>query len=593
MNTILLVSAVMVPLLAAFGGLFAFARPHVARLLPFLPLPALLAAIVVPEATRVSSSWLLFSGNWSLDTTRATLLTAMSLVWCIGGWHALTSAETRDRLPSLVLPWTAALAGNMWAAVAHDIGGFYSGFAVMSFAAYALIVHRDTAGARTAGRVYLVFTVLGEMAILCGLLIASHDGAGDSLEGVAAAISTGQDPELISALLLTGFGVKCALLGVHFWLPAVYTNAPSPVRVVLGGAMINAGVLGWLATLPIGSSVATPLALPLVIAGLVAALGAALLGVMKTRAATVLAYSSISQMGLISVLLGVALSAFGARTELLAAITVFAAHHGITKGALFVSIDAIESQSRHWPLFVLPALALTGAPLTSGALSKLMMKHAVYDVGWSWLSPWLSVAAIGTTVLMARALWCAVHHHTITHTGTYAVDDTTSSSRGPSRHPMLAITSTLLVAAAVLWLPRDATGSIGASGSDALALLWPIVAGVGVSALLWQRDVGLREARSNNHVAMATARDTDTAATVTQDVPPSLSAAMRYARLASGAVAHAASAVLETSRAIALGAVAHVESFADPERSEAWLRRHASFSFALLLLLLLVALIVR
>lgn len=564
MNTLLLVSSVAVPLIAALASLFATVRSHVARLLPFVPLPALLAAIVVPHTTRVTSSWLLFSGNWSLDSTRATLLAAMSLVWCVGGWHALTSPDTRDRLPSLVLPWTVALTGNMWAAVAHDIGGFYSGFALMSFAAYGLIVHRDTSDARAAGRLYLVFTVLGEMAILCGLLLASHEGAGDSLEGVERAIETGAHPEIISVLLLAGFGVKCALLGVHFWLPAVYTNAPSPVRVVLGGAMINAGVLGWLATLPIGSSVATPLAMPLVIAGLVAALGAALFGVMKTRAATVLAYSSISQMGLITVLLGVALAAFGARTELLAALTVFAAHHGITKAALFVSVDAIESRPSRWPLFVLPALALTGAPLTSGALSKLMMKHAAYDVGWSWLSPWLSVAAIGTTVLMARALWCAVQQT--------PVERAVSSTRQPATDTLfVAALSILLVAIAVLWLPKDATGAIGASGSDAWALLWPILAGIVVSALLWRRG-----ARPLSH-----------------GVPKRLGASSRYVLQAGDAVAHTANTVLETSRDLALAAAAHASSLADPERSEAWLRRHASFSFVLLLLLMLVALAVR
>ncbi len=581
MNKLLLASAVVVPLLAALGALFASARPHVARLLPFLPLPALLAAIVVPSATRVTSSWLIFSGNWSLDTTRSTLLAAMSLVWCVGGWHALTSADTRDRLPSLALPWAAALTGNMWAAVAHDIGGFYGGFALMSFAAYGLIVHRDTADARAAGRLYLVFTVLGEMAILCGLLLASHEGAGDSLEGVKSAISTGAHPELIAALLLVGFGVKCALLGVHFWLPTVYTNAPAPVRVVLGGAMINAGVLGWLATLPIGSSVATSLALPLVIVGLVGALGAALFGVMQARASTVLAYSSISQMGFITVLLGVALAAFGARDELLAAITVFAAHHGLTKSALFVSIDAIESQAKRWPFFAVPALALTGAPLTSGALSKLMMKHAVYDVGWTWLSPWLSVAAIGTTVLMARALWCAMYRS--------PASDVVVISRAT---PLVAAASALLVAAAVVWLPKDATGSIGAGGSDALTLLWPIVAGVSVSALLWRRGAGSRETGDTLAVAKGNAAS-NTVTTVSHGVLPTMFAATRYALRAADAVACTASAALEKSRALALAAVTYASALADPERSEAWLRRHASFSFVLLILVLLIALAVR
>jgi hydrogenase-4 component B len=566
MTQLLLVSAVLVPLLAALGALFAPARPLVSRLLPILPLPALLAASVLPATTEVSFGWLVFSSAWSLDATRSTLLAATSLVWCIGGGYALVSAETRDRMGSLVLPWTAALTGNMWVAVAQDVGGFYSGFALMSFAAYGLLVQRDTPStspARAAGRRYLAFTVLGEMAILCGLWLASYEWAGSNLADVSRTIENSARPELISALLLAGFGVKCAMLGLHFWLPTVYTNASAPVRVVLGGAMINAGVLGWLATLPIGSGAAAALALPLVFLGLVAAFGAALVGVLQSRTATVLAYSSISQMGLITALVGVALAAVGLRAELVGAVAVFAAHHGLTKGALFLNADVVESAPKRWVLFAVPALALAGAPFTSGALAKLMTKEAVYAVGWDWLTPWLTFAAVGTTVLMARALWCAMRAPRSGHD---------ASTRGTLSAAAL---STLLVVVTVLWLPRGATGSIGAATDEAISLLWPIGAGVLVSGWLWRR----RKPGASTDAMDETVANVQAPA---RDWP--------RARL-SDTVGDAASAALEASRAFALTALSRVLRLAHPERSDVWLRRHASIAFVVLMLALFAALL--
>jgi len=405
--------------------------------------------------------------------------------------------------------------------------------------------------------------VLGEMAIICGLWLASYEWAGNTLADVSHTIANSARPELITALLLAGFGVKCAMLGLHFWLPAVYTNAAAPVRVVLGGAMINAGVLGWLATLPIGSGVAASLATPLVIVGLVAAFGAAIVGVLQSRAATVLAYSSISQMGLITALVGVALAAVGLRAEMIAAVAVFAAHHGLTKGALFIGADVVESAPRRWALFAVPALALAGAPFTSGALSKLMTKQAVYAVGLDWLTPWLTFAAVGTTVLMARALWCARRAQQSGHE---------ESTRGPLS---VASLSTLLVVLAVLWLPRGPTGSVGVTTDEAISLLWPIVAGVIVSGWLWRR----REPSSSTGAVEAKVADSR-----------GLEIAWPLSRVAD-TVGDAASAALVASRAVALTTLSRVSSLANPERSEVWLRRHASISVVLLLLALFAALL--
>lgn len=460
---------VAVPALLAAGALVpAWRRPLVCAL-PFAPLPALFAAVVVPDDTVLALPWLLLGGTWSLDAVRRLLLAQMALVWTLGALVAPRHTVTAPRLPPLALPWLVALTGTLWVTLAQDIAGFYSGFALLSFGAYPLVVARDGADAAGAGRRYLAYTIGAEMALLVGLVGASARGAGQSLAGVAPALAT--SPESVGVLLLlallVGFGVKSALLGVHGWLPTTYTVAPAPVRVVLGGALINAGVLGWLVTLPLGTAANPEVGRALVVLGLLAAIGGALRGTLLNRVPTMLGWSSVSQMGLVTLLLGVGLATD--RPETAVVVALYAAHHGLAKGALFAG------SARHWPLpvrarwlLLVPMLALAGAPLTSGAVAKLGLKQLLGEVGWSALVPWTSVAAIGTTLLLTRVLWQVIAD------GRAA--ESTTRDAWDWRWPLI----TLAAVSAVWWWPITTVRDPGVHSVP--ALLCPIVAGVLASA---------------------------------------------------------------------------------------------------------------
>jgi len=439
-----------------------------ALMLPIAPLPALAAAMLVAPGTGVEVPWLMLGGTWALDDTRRPLLAAMALMWCVGGWLVLESPTIRARLQRVAWPWLFTLTGNMWLAVATDIGGFYSGFAMMSFGAYTLIVWRDDGPTRAAGAQYLAYTVLGEMALLGGLLAASISGAGNRLADVPSAVAASPHSLWITLALLAGFGVKAALFGLHGWLRMTYAVAPAAVRVVLGGAMINAGVLGWLLSLPIGLITLEPLGSWLARLGLAAALYGAARGMMHGHAPVVLGWSSVSQMGLITMLVGVALSS--GEPSFAAVIALYAAHHGLAKGALFAGSDellSVRAAHRRWLL--LPALALAGAPFTSGAAAKLAMKAELGAAGISWPLPWLTAAAIGTTLLMVRVLWC-----------------TERMTGDGSRWPVAWLLALGATATGVWWLPLASAPETGAG--SAFALAWPIVAGVVIGAIGWSRS---------------------------------------------------------------------------------------------------------
>lgn len=437
------------------------------------PLPALLLALFAPDFT-LQIPWILFGVEWQLNTLSRPLLSMTASLWILAGlfaYHYLAADQSRQ---SFTIFWLLTLLGNLVLIVAQDIASFYTGFAIMTFAGYGLVVHSASAEARHAGRVYLSMAVLGEMLILAGLLMAIPGVDEPLLRELPVAISENSNALLISVLLLAGFGVKAGLPGLHLWLPLAHPVAPTPASAVLSGAMIKAGLLAWLQVLPAGEEAATVFYSPgfawfVIGLGFIAAFGAAAVGVLQHKTKTVLAYSSISQMGLMTILLGIGLLEPASWPVLLAAILVYMVHHGLTKGALFLSVGLAQYPAR-WPralvmlIALLPALALIGAPLSSGAGAKLLMKDSLYELSSiAFLLPFISLAAVATGLLMFRFLWLLWH--------------TQAESKDLPSIRWAVVLSLFSVLFAFWWLPLPAAVPFleGMALSALFDALWPLL----------------------------------------------------------------------------------------------------------------------
>jgi multicomponent Na+:H+ antiporter subunit D len=164
--------------------------------------------------------------------------------------------------------------------------------------------------------------------------------------------------------------------------------------------MIKAGLLGWLRFLPLGEAALPAVGGLLTVLGLIGAFYAALVGFTQREAKTVLAYSSVSQMGLVTLAVGLALVSPPLWPAASIVTLAFAMHHGLVKGALFLGIG-VGSPSVVLVGLSLAALAMIGLPLTGGALVKSLLKEVV---GGGWLELLVSLSATGTTLLMLRVL---------------------------------------------------------------------------------------------------------------------------------------------------------------------------------------------
>ena len=382
-------------------------------LAPVAALPAFLLAVFARPGDIVEVPLLLGTRFGLTETTQLFLLFSAGL-WLFAGLYARAYLEEDPASGRFFGFFLATMGGNLGLIVARDVVSFYLFFILMSFAAYGIIVHDRTPHAFRAGRVYLIFVVVGETFLLPAMILISAATRTYRLEEVPAAIADSPLQGLIIFLVLAGFGTKVGVLLLHFSLPLAYPASPPPAGAALGGPMIKAGLLGWLIFLPGGEAGTTFWGTVIVVFGVAAAFYGVVVGLTQQKPGTILAYSSISQMGWISAALGVGLLSPNAWPVALTAILVYAAHHALAKSSLFLGLGvarrAQSTRARRLALsgLLVGALALAGAPLTSGAVTKYLLKEATDTTPGFWplaLETLLQIGAIGTTLLMARFLF--------------------------------------------------------------------------------------------------------------------------------------------------------------------------------------------
>ena len=401
MSKLLLALIPLSPMLAALG-LLSSGRLFWHKAAPWTLLPALLSVFVLAPGTEVEFSWLLLGTHFGLDGTTRVFLAFTAVLWSVSSFYALSYLKSDPQRRRFLIYFCLSMAGNLGLIVARDAASFYLFFALMSFAAYGLVVHDGHERAQRAGRIYLTLVVIGEVALFTAFAFMVSQADGSSLAALADITLS----PLVLALLALGFGIKMGALPLHFWLPLAHSAAPTPASAVLSGAMIKAGLLGWLYFLPLGDTALPDWGMAFIAIGIGSAFYGIISGIAQTHPKTVLAYSSVSQMGMITVLIGIGLTRPDAWPALSAAVVVYAAHHALVKGLLFLSVGVSANgryRSKVMAGTIAAALALAGAPLTSGFAAKLAMKDALYDN--PTLALVLTIAAIGTMLLMTRFIY--------------------------------------------------------------------------------------------------------------------------------------------------------------------------------------------
>jgi formate hydrogenlyase subunit 3/multisubunit Na+/H+ antiporter MnhD subunit len=472
----LLSAGVLWPVLNACLFAFPATAPMALRVAPWAALPALASGLLSGQG-ELSIPFLLLGSKLGLDATGRAFLASTALVWLLAGVFARGYFRQPDRLSSFYVFFLLTMAGNLVLVVSLDGLSFYLGFTLMSFASYGLVIFDRGAPALRAGRVYIVLVVAGEMMMLAALLLAAQNAESTSFPAIRAALGDGKTGHLVILLALGGFGIKAGLLGLHVWMPLAYTAAPIPASAVLSGAMINAGLLGWIRLLPLGEQAIPGGASFFLVLGLATAFYGVAIGLLQGNPKTVLAYSSMGQMGIMTAAIGVGMLAPSAWALILPAVVFYAVHHGLSKGALFLGLGFAGNNDRMrwqwaWIALWLPALSLAGAPFTSGMLAKSLLKtqfHQAPEPWDAWLDVLIPATSLGTALLMARLLYLV---------RSVAVAERISSARAMVWPWSLALVS---VALSPFWfLPQIPP----VPAKTIVDSLWPVLASAAIAMLV-------------------------------------------------------------------------------------------------------------
>ena len=395
-----IMAMILLPLVMALL-LWTPLRPLIVRALGLAPAPGLL---LLPAAWDGSYSSFALQGGWTyvLDQPGALMLAASTLLWIIGGFAASRWLSGRADQARFALWWLLTLSGSLGVFVAGDLVSFYALYALASLPAYGLIAFSDSTEDKRAGRITVAAALIGEGLILAAfvLLVASAPGQGLAIAAVMNALPQSPHADIVIALVVIGFGLKIGLVPLHGWMPLSYVAGPLAATAVLSGATSKAGIIGLIRFLP--HDEAMPMAGGLILAaGLFSAFYGALLGLTQSNPRSVLAYSSVSQLGQMAAVLGAGLAAGapGAGTI----VAFYAVYHVLVKGGLFLMLGAKGQRIASWQLGLagFMALGFAGLPLTGGALGKLAFKDMT---GGGATGVLFSLAAIGSTVLMMHFL---------------------------------------------------------------------------------------------------------------------------------------------------------------------------------------------
>jgi multicomponent Na+:H+ antiporter subunit D len=479
---------VVLPLLGAV--LCAFFRRGIyawgVALIVSLAMPLISAGLLIQVLDSGPISYAM--GGWPppigieyrVDVFNAFLLLLVSLIGAVIMPYAKRSVEKEipaDRQAWFYAIYLLCLCGLLGMAITGDAFNVFVFMEVSSLAAYTMIAMGRDRRALIAAYQYLVMGTIGATfyVIGVGLLysmtgtlnmadIASRLGGIENSRAVLAAL----------AFLTVGISLKLALFPLHVWLPNAYAYAPSMATVFLAATATKVAVyllLRYFFTVFGASVIFTnlPVSQIFLILSLAAMFGASLVAVFQDDVKRMLAYSSVGQIGYIT--LGIAIAN---QTGLTGGI-VHLFNHALMKGALFMAIGAVFYQigsvklddlagiGKRMPItmgaFLIAGLSIIGVPGTVGFVSKWYLVLGAFEQGWWWLAFLIVASSLISVVYIGRIVEVVWFR------------PVSVAAKRATEPPLSMLLPTLLLVAATIYFGFDTSATAGIAGRAAEWLL--------------------------------------------------------------------------------------------------------------------------
>lgn len=328
------------------------------------------------------------------------------------------------------------VAGMMLVLLADDAFFFMIAWELMSVASYFLVTFQhEQSSNRRAAFIYLLMAEVGALAIIMGFGVLASFADGLTFDAFRDAGLSPAWASIAFVLALLGFGMKAGLVPLHVWLPEAHPVAPSHISALMSGVMLKVAVYGLIRfCFDLLGDVRWEWGVVLLILGTISAVGGILYAMMQPNLKRLLAYSSVENIGIIFMVLGLSMIFMANGHPQLAALGLLAAlfhafNHALFKNLLFLcagilqhqvhdlNIDSMGGLIKRLPhtsfLFLIGCMSISSLPVFNGFVSEWLAFQTALQVDaldngvLRSLIP-VSAAALALTAALAAACFVKV-----------------------------------------------------------------------------------------------------------------------------------------------------------------------------------------
>jgi len=293
--------------------------------------------------------------------------------------------------------------GMILVVLADDALMFMVAWELMSLSSYFLVAfHHDQAANRSAAFIYLLMAHIAALAILlCFSVLAAF--AGDFTFGAMRQVDvSGAWATLAIILALFGFGSKAGLMPLHVWLPEAHSVAPSHISALMSGVMLKVAVYGFVRVcFDLVGQLQWQWGVLILALGCLTALMGVLYALMQTDLKRVLAYSSVENIGIIFIGIGLSIIFYAADHANVGTLALVAAlyhtfNHSLYKSLLFMGAGVVLHSAHERNLeqmggllrripwtgwfFLVGCLSISALPPFNGFVSEWLTFQATLQV---------------------------------------------------------------------------------------------------------------------------------------------------------------------------------------------------------------------
>lgn len=376
--------------------------------------------------------WALPWGEFSvkIDALGAVFLLLVFVIPLLGSIYSLEYWKQSKHVENgqkLGVFYGLLAAGMAMVVIAHDTILFLIVWEIMAIAAFfAATTEDDNSSVRQAGWVYLIATHIGTLFLFALFILWSQYTGSTALNQVTGLSSQAAGTLFLLALL--GFGFKAGIMPLHVWLPGAHANAPSHVSALMSGVMLKMGIYGIVRITSLIPVTDAWWGTVLLIVGIVSGIAGITFAISQNDIKRMLAYSSIENIGIICIALGLALlGRYLGRADLvflgLGGALLHVLNHGFFKSLLFLNagavIHAVHTRdinlmgglAKKMPitsmLFIAGAIAICALPPFNGFVSEWLIYIGLFrtiPVGMGESLPFAALGAVGLATIGPLAI---------------------------------------------------------------------------------------------------------------------------------------------------------------------------------------------